>query len=216
MFLHRTVLGVESKTAAHLRVAPWETAEQLPRLPPSSLLRKWLREVVSIKVMALVWEVTDLNQCETLVALALADHANDQGLCWPSMDRVAAKARISQRQARRVMRSLESKGLILTKRGGGRKTEKKIVTNQYQFDLASLRRKADILSGLAEKPGHTGPETRTFRTENPDIAMSGESSLTINNLQEDAVKTAAEEKPKDLAQISMHLKNMRRRLGRSQ
>lgn len=46
----------------------------------------------------------------SLVLLALADQANDEGLCWPSQEKLAPKARQSVSTLRRSLRSLEKWG----------------------------------------------------------------------------------------------------------
>ena len=51
---------------------------------------------MSVKIMALVWDRTDLSQSETLVLLALADRADEQGRCWPSIDGIAERARVTR------------------------------------------------------------------------------------------------------------------------
>lgn len=51
---------------------------------------------------------------EALVLLALADQANDEGLCWPSQEKLAPKARQSVSTLRRSLRSLEKMGLLTT------------------------------------------------------------------------------------------------------
>ena len=51
---------------------------------------------------------------EALVLLALADQANDQGLCWPAQEKLASKARQSVSTLRRSLRSLEKMGLLTT------------------------------------------------------------------------------------------------------
>jgi hypothetical protein len=75
---------------------------------------------MSIRLMAQVWEDTRVDsQAELLVLLALADHARDDGLCWPSMRTIAKKARIEERSAQRNVRRLIEKGLIeLVSKGG--------------------------------------------------------------------------------------------------
>jgi Helix-turn-helix domain len=75
---------------------------------------------MSIRLMAQVWEDTRVDsQAELLVLLALADHARDDGLCWPSMRTIAKKARIEERSAQRIVRRLIEKGLIeLVSKGG--------------------------------------------------------------------------------------------------
>jgi hypothetical protein len=67
---------------------------------------------MSIKLMTSVWERTDLSSTQKLVLLALADWANDEGLCWPSVNRLAAKASLTNRGVQKSIRSLEDMGFI--------------------------------------------------------------------------------------------------------
>ena len=46
------------------------------------------------------------------VLLALADHADKEGLCWPSISRIATWAGVCDRSARMTLRTLEARGLI--------------------------------------------------------------------------------------------------------
>jgi Helix-turn-helix domain len=75
---------------------------------------------MSIRLMSQVWEDTRIeSQAELLVLLALADHARDDGLCWPSMRSIAGKARIEERSAQRIIRRLIEKGFVeLVSKGG--------------------------------------------------------------------------------------------------
>src|SRR5882724_7730254 len=75
---------------------------------------------MSIRLMSQVWEDTRIgSHAELLVLLALADHARDDGLCWPSMRSIAGKARIEERSAQRIVRRLIEKGFVeLVSRGG--------------------------------------------------------------------------------------------------
>ena len=74
--------------------------------------------------MAAVWEL-DLPQNEKLILLALADHADDQGLnCRPSVGRLAWKSGYSVRQTQAILQSLRGKGIIepiANQRGGWRR-----------------------------------------------------------------------------------------------
>lgn len=62
---------------------------------------------MSVKVMARVWAHSQRKDGELLTLLALADFANDQGECWPSIPVLAQKARLTERQTRRVLIKLE-------------------------------------------------------------------------------------------------------------
>ena len=67
---------------------------------------------MSIKTMSQVWEL-DIDHGEMIVLLAMADHADDDGQnCYPSNAYLAWKTGYSDRQVRRVLRTLESTGII--------------------------------------------------------------------------------------------------------
>lgn len=72
--------------------------------------------------MTQVWDSTQFRGVDLLVLLCLADHANDEGICWPSFERVAHRARCSYRHVFRVMKHLEQEGWIA--REGKRRTKK--------------------------------------------------------------------------------------------
>jgi hypothetical protein len=67
---------------------------------------------MSIKLMTAVWERADLSSTQKLVLLALADWANDEGLCWPSINRLSAKASMAGRSIQRIIRELEQAGFV--------------------------------------------------------------------------------------------------------
>ena len=62
--------------------------------------------------MSAVWEAAPFSQTELLVLLSLADHAGDDGTCWPSVPRLAQRARTSERHVRRILTKLEADGWI--------------------------------------------------------------------------------------------------------
>lgn len=64
---------------------------------------------MSIALMTEVWRL-DLPSVDKLVMLALADWANDDGKCWPSIARIAAKSGCSDRTVQRALREAEKNG----------------------------------------------------------------------------------------------------------
>ena len=75
---------------------------------------------MSIRLMSSIWEHSKHSGTDLLMLLALADHANDDGVCWPSLPRLAARCRVSKRQAINIIHRLEKAGDITIARGGGR------------------------------------------------------------------------------------------------
>lgn len=108
---------------------------------------------MSIKMMAQVWDAQDLiqKQGELLVMLVLADYANDDGVCWPSIEQIARKSRMDQRSARRIVRRLEEQGHVVRAASVGRETNRYVIIPNPDRESGST---------LTESPGR--------KTPNPD------------------------------------------------
>lgn len=77
---------------------------------------------MSVTMMAIVWGDDSLkHRSELLVMLALADFARDDGLCWPSIETVARKARVSVRGVQDVILRMEKAGKLVVETGQGQK-----------------------------------------------------------------------------------------------
>lgn len=68
---------------------------------------------MSIQAVAWVLEHSTTKGLDRLVLISLANHANEDGECWPSIERIAAEANTKPVQARRVIGSLEAEGHII-------------------------------------------------------------------------------------------------------
>lgn len=78
---------------------------------------------MSIKVMNWVWENSKQEGGALLTLLAMADFADDSGVCWPSASTLARKARLTPNHIFKILRQLKSDGEIKTmKPGGGRQS----------------------------------------------------------------------------------------------
>lgn len=69
---------------------------------------------MSVKLMGAVWDL-ELEPLTKMVLLALADHANDDGECWPSRKKTAKKCGISLDTLDRRTASLEKMGYLVKK-----------------------------------------------------------------------------------------------------
>jgi hypothetical protein len=135
---------------------------------------------MSIRVMANVWDMANLGPYERLVMLCLADHADDDGKCYPAIKRICERTGMGQRGVQNVLRRLEADGLLTIQNGGGRH-----VRNGYTLTIntapdAPLRdekpRTENPVSG-AETP-HPITETPHPITINP-APDAPEPSVTI-------------------------------------
>lgn len=67
---------------------------------------------MSINVMRAVWERSLAGGSELLALLALADWADDDGRCFPSVASIAKKTRLSKSQVQRVVHGLIDAGVV--------------------------------------------------------------------------------------------------------
>jgi len=71
---------------------------------------------MSIKAMNWAWEQNCKSAGQKLVLLALADHANDNGVCWPGQSGLAAKVGMSVRGVRNAIAWLVKSDIIVSER----------------------------------------------------------------------------------------------------
>ncbi len=75
---------------------------------------------MSLTMSRIVWENSQSIGSQKLIMLCLADHADDNGRCWPSISRISRLTRVSKRQVSRSLKSLVGKGELAYKPGDGR------------------------------------------------------------------------------------------------
>lgn len=105
---------------------------------------------MSIKLMTRVWEHGPDDRTETMVLLALADRANDDGTsCFPSVAEVSQRSRLSRRGTQKVIRRLEEKGYLTVDENSGPGG-----TNNYQLHPAQLEGRTEFAGeGEHDSPG---------------------------------------------------------------
>jgi hypothetical protein len=91
--------------------------------------------------MTRIWEHSAQASSDLLLLLAIADHADDDGVCWPGIDKLAKKTRCLPRQVKRNIQKLAGRGELFIQQNRGRGH-----TNLYfilaGFDIAEI---TDIL-----------------------------------------------------------------------
>ena len=91
---------------------------------------------MSLRVITIVWDRFPHGGSKLLAMLALADWCNDEGRrLYPSKAALAAKIRMSERQATRLIQWLEEKDWLEIEHAGGRGRGQ---TNRYRIKLETL------------------------------------------------------------------------------
>lgn len=106
-----------------------------------------------MSVRALTWAFDQpIFANEKVVLLSLADHANDCGECWPSINRLAQRARVSVRTVQRCLAELEDAKLIIRETRNdlnGRST-----SNMYRLCMSEqVRMPAEASGGQRKEEG---------------------------------------------------------------
>lgn len=135
---------------------------------------------MSIRLMAQLWDNgdPDLSGSKLLVVLCLADHSNDDGVCWPSINRLAERTRIDRRNIMRHLQSLEAMGYLEITRTPGRPN--RYTVHATRDDITT--RGKTITSGNSVTPtsGKTITGTRGKTITPPVVKSPPESSYNPN------------------------------------
>lgn len=167
-------------------------ARRIPVLPHPRIIR---RATVSVTKMAAVWaHPGTLSSGERLVLLALADHADGDGSCYPSVARIASMACIADRQVRKHLTALEARGMI--DRVRRRRSDGSLGTYQYSVLPSENPTGTPVPVADPEPTGTQGPPYRYSRvhptgTQVPRLTIT-EPPITIY-----AAETVETEPPAD-------------------
>ena len=78
---------------------------------------------MSVQHMHLVWEYSQHKGMQLFLLLSIADHCNDEGICYPSIGRLAKKIRRTERTTQIILRQLldaRPAELMILKAGGSK------------------------------------------------------------------------------------------------
>jgi len=109
---------------------------------------------MSVHWIARVWDLDEqppLPAGQRLVLMALADHANGDGVCWPTWDRLAAMCRLSRRRIQQTVGALRERGLleVRVRRVDGRQRSNHI---RLLFGPAGVKPASPLDAGSGVKP----------------------------------------------------------------
>lgn len=76
---------------------------------------------MSVTAMAHVWADESLGSTDKLVLLSLADHADEEGSCYPSVGRISRRTGLGERAVQNSLKRLKEEGRISVKMNGGKR-----------------------------------------------------------------------------------------------
>jgi hypothetical protein len=77
---------------------------------------------MSTMFMSVCWPLQGMSATQKAVLISLADNANDEGVCWPSVPKIAMRTCLSERAVQGSIRWLCSAGILSTAERLGRST----------------------------------------------------------------------------------------------
>lgn len=81
--------------------------------------------------MSVCWPLQGMSPAQKAVLISLADNANDEGVCWPSIATIGDRTCLSERAVRNALRWLEEAGVLSSNQRFGRSTWYTITPARY-------------------------------------------------------------------------------------
>lgn len=135
---------------------------------------------MSTIIMTACWPLQGMNASQKAVLISLADNANDEGVCWPSIDYIAMRTCLSVRSVQGAIRYLQEAGILTISDRNGRSNVYTIKPENYKFDPRKSCTPAESAPPQKEsKPPQNLHPTPAESAEAPANAAP----ITINNHQ---------------------------------
>ncbi|WP_078467584.1 helix-turn-helix domain-containing protein [Pseudomonas sp. MF6394] len=77
---------------------------------------------MSTIIMSLCWPLQGMSGPQKAVLISLADNANDEGVCWPSVARIAERTCLGERTVQSAIKWLGTSGILSFRERMGRST----------------------------------------------------------------------------------------------
>lgn len=122
---------------------------------------------MSVRVSSLVWERSGQSGDSLLLLLAMADFCDEDGICWPSQERLAERVRCSDRWIRALLKRLVlATDIAVIEQGGGRSKSTSYQLNNLYVNQEHKSRINDETRN--SKSRITVPEKEELSDTNPE------------------------------------------------
>lgn len=118
---------------------------------------------MSVKLMSQAWDMP-IPQGQKMVLLALCDHANDDGICYPSQDKLAQKCSMSNRAIINHIKWLMEHGILSKER---RQSTQRRKSDLYEINLSGFTAPANSAPANSA-PAQFSPEPANSARSEPE------------------------------------------------
>jgi len=150
---------------------------------------------MSTTIMAACWPLK-MSSTQKSVLISLADNANDQGECWPSIDTIAERTCLHRSNVIVAIKALEGMGHLVADRSNGRHTRYTITPNLDLFGSTPSR----SATGSGARPVVHSDSSRsaTGSTARPNPSRSATQPVAErdSNRQEPSITKDQKQKPR--------------------
>lgn len=121
-----------------------------------------------------------LKQGPKLVLLALADYANDDGVCWPGFDALVEKTSMSRSAVIEAIKALTEAGLVAVEKRADANGYR--ASNRYHLNTANVRN-PDLGHAKVQDSDSGESKVRNPNVRNPDSGTAGGNAISANPQQ---------------------------------
>lgn len=135
---------------------------------------------MSVKLMSAAWDMA-LPMGQKMLLLALCDHANDDGVCYPSQEKLAQKCSMGERTVISHIQWLERHGIVSRER---RQNTQRRKSDLYQITLSNYTPEPANSAPANSAPAKFSPEPANFAPSEPaNFAPSYKEEPSVFNHQ---------------------------------
>lgn len=169
--------------------------------------------------MTAAWNARGLLHTSKLVLLALADNANDAGVCWPSIPKVAERCSLDERSVYRAIATLEGCGHVTTEARPGKSTIYRVHPVVGEAGGAHYVYRTESGTGefyVGSRTSHGDPKTDTYMGSGKWVAAELSKGTSLRKTILSVHKTrqqASDEETRVLLEVISHPLCMNRRAG---
>ena len=121
---------------------------------------------MSVKLMSAAWDM-DLPMGQKMLLLALCDHANDDGVCYPSQEKLAQKCSMGERTVISHIQWLERHGIVSRER---RQNTQRRKSDLYQITLSNYTPEPANSAPANSAPANSAPANSAPAKFSPEPA----------------------------------------------